>query len=53
MRDFLWSGTSGSICHLVNWVLVSRPKVKGGLGVERFHLKNKALVRKWLWRLPL
>lgn len=44
VENKLESGTSGSRCHLVNWDLVCRPKVEGGLGVRRLPLKNKALV---------
>ena len=39
--------------HLVSWKLVTRPKIKGGLGIGRLKEKNKALMFKWLWRFLL
>ena len=50
-REFLWSG--GSLVkktHLVNWKTVCTEKKKGGLGLRRFSILNKALLCKWCWR---
>ena len=54
MRNFLWEGVDGDGGdHLVQWKLVARAKIKGGLGIGRLKEKNKALLFKWLWRFPL
>ena len=50
-REFLWSG--GSLVkkiHLVNLKTVCTEKKKGGLGLRRFSILNKALMCKWCWR---
>ena len=50
-REFMWSG--GSLVkktHLVNWKTVCTEKKKGGLGLRRFSILNKALLCKWCWR---
>ena len=50
-REFMWSG--GSLkkkIHLVNWKTVCTEKKKGGLGLRRFSILNKALLSKWCWR---
>ena len=50
-REFLWGG--GSLekkPHLVNWKTVCIEKKKGGLGLHRFSILNKALLCKWCWR---
>ena len=50
-RDFLWSGSSmAKKTHLVNWKTVCTEKKKGGLGLRRFSILNKALMCKWCWR---
>ena len=36
--------------HLVNWKTVCTEKKKGGLGLRRFSILNKALMCKWCWR---
>ncbi|RVW50798.1 hypothetical protein CK203_076873 [Vitis vinifera] len=38
--------------HLVSWDAVCKPRVKGGLGFGKILLRNRALLRKWLWRFP-
>ena len=50
-REFLWSGNSlAKKTHLVNWKTVCTEKKKGGLGLRRFSILNKALMCKWCWR---
>ena len=54
MRNFFWEGKGeGFKDHLVSWVIVSKSKKQGGLGVGNLLNKNIALLGKWLWRFPL
>ena len=50
-RDFLWGGGNleGKI-HLVNWEVVCTDKEKGGLGLRKLAMLNKAFLSKWIWR---
>lgn len=51
MRNFLWDGADGKVhCHVVAWDQVCKPKVRGGLGLGNFCLRNKALLGKWWCR---
>ncbi|RVW15364.1 LINE-1 reverse transcriptase-like [Vitis vinifera] len=53
-RDFLWGG--GALerkPHLVNWDTVCMDKRKGGLGVRRLSILNRALLCKWNWRFAI
>ncbi|RVW98432.1 Cation-chloride cotransporter 1 [Vitis vinifera] len=50
-RNFLWSGVGeGKRDHLVSWDAVCKLRVKGGLGIGKIPLRNRALLGKWLWR---
>ena len=48
-RDFLWGG--GSVerkAHLIKWEVICADKSKGGLGLRKLVLLNKALLGKWI-----
>ncbi|RVX02717.1 LINE-1 reverse transcriptase-like [Vitis vinifera] len=50
-RDFLWGGGNMERkVHLVKWEIVCGDKGRGGLGLRKLGLLNKALLGKWIWR---
>ena len=53
-RDFLWGrGNLERKVHLVNWEVVCAHKEKGGLGIRKLALLNKALLgheKENLWK---
>ena len=50
-RDFLWGGGNMERkIHLVKWEIVCGDKERGGLGLRKLGLLNRALLSKWIWR---
>lgn len=50
-RNFIWEGTDDKgRSHLVRWDIITSPKNKGGLSIDRVKLTNDALISKWIWR---
>ncbi|RVW88888.1 putative ribonuclease H protein [Vitis vinifera] len=50
-RDFLWGGGNMERkIHLVKWEIVCGDKERGGLGLRKLGLLNRALLGKWIWR---
>ncbi|KAL5768233.1 hypothetical protein ACOSQ2_015016 [Xanthoceras sorbifolium] len=53
-REFLWGhSTERSSVHLVNWAMVCKPKILGGLGIKSMKLMNQSLLAKFGWRILL
>ena len=51
-RDFLWGSTQEKRkLHLVNWNVVTLPKLYGGLGIFQMRARNEALLAKLCWRI--
>jgi hypothetical protein len=51
-KRFFWQG--GGVkkkYHFVKWMLIVRPKKKGGLGVKDLRRMNLSLLCKWWWKL--
>ena len=53
IRDFFWRGGKGNQnrLHLVNWDIVKRPVLEGGLYIRDPGLTNLAMGGKFLWQL--
>ncbi|OMO91306.1 reverse transcriptase [Corchorus capsularis] len=50
-RRFLWGGSdSQKKLHYVNWNQVCKPKENGGLDIVDLDIKNRGLLKKWVWR---
>ncbi|OMO49325.1 hypothetical protein CCACVL1_31074 [Corchorus capsularis] len=50
-RRFLWGGSEGKkALHLVHWDDVCKPKVYGGLGLQKMEYHNRVLLQKTAWR---
>lgn len=43
--------TTGRKLHLLNWKIVTTAKATGGLGIQRLHTKNQALLASLSWKL--
>ncbi|RVW88875.1 hypothetical protein CK203_045020 [Vitis vinifera] len=43
-------GKYGEEIHLVKWEIVCGDKERGGLGLRKLGLLNRALLGKWIWR---
>ena len=53
-RDFLWGSTQEKRkLHLVNWNVVTLPKLYGGLGIFQMRARNEALLAKLCWRIAI
>ena len=52
-RDFLWRGGKGNQnrLHLVNWDIVKRPVLEGGLQIRDPSLTNLVMGEKMMWQL--
>ena len=47
MRGGLWASALDKKIHLVGWKTVCMAKEKGGLGIKKLALLNRALLYKW------
>ena len=51
-RNFLWGSTeSARKMHMVNWKKITKPKAKGGLGLQEAKGRNLTLAAKLCWRM--
>ncbi|XP_021995456.1 uncharacterized protein LOC110892608 [Helianthus annuus] len=54
MKNFLWSGSNDvKKVHWVVWEVVTTPKKRWGLGIEKLADVNLALIAKWGWRFTI
>ena len=50
--NFLWgSSENKKKLHLIGWKKITKPKKKGGLGIQATKEKNTALLAKLNWHL--
>lgn len=51
-KNFLWGSTKeAKTMHMINWGKVTKPKAKGGLGLQEAKGRNLALAAKLCWRM--
>lgn len=51
-RNFLWGSTEeAKQMHMVNWMTVTKPKSKGGLGIHEAKGRNLVMTAKLCWRM--
>jgi hypothetical protein len=51
-KKFFWRGNSiKKKYYLVKWIMITRPKNKGGLGVKDLIKMNISILCKWWWKI--
>ncbi|KAJ6420916.1 hypothetical protein OIU84_028322 [Salix udensis] len=52
VRQFIWGNQeTGGSWNLINWNMVTRPRINGGLGVRETRFWNISLLGKLIWHL--
>ena len=52
LSRFYWQGDEQKKKYrLAKWSILCQPKDQGGLGIHDLHIKNIALLSKWLFKL--
>lgn len=52
VRQFIWGNQeTGGSWNLINWNMVTRPRINGGLGVRETRFGNISLLGKLIWHL--